>query len=179
MYGYQTGVNTFGLKADGTAYFGSNKNIQINGTEAKIVGNGGTGSMTLDLTANNSSEKAIDIKYNNQETFYVTYDGKAYLSGTINATSGKIGNWEINQGSIRGKDGKTVLSSEGVINTQYLTINNSQGELVGQLGQQEAGYFGLTAIKGQPIYLQSSSGIYINSWSLQDYIKGVINGTIN
>ena len=179
MYGYQTGVNTFGLKADGTAYFGSSKNIQINGTEAKIVGNGGTGSMTLDLTANNSSEKAIDIKYNNQETFYVTYDGKAYLSGTINATSGKIGNWEINQGSIRGKDSKTVLSSEGVINTQYLTINNSQGELMGQLGQQEAGYFGLTAIKGQPIYLQSSGGIYINSQSLQDYIKGVINGTVN
>lgn len=166
MYGYQTGVNTFGLKADGTAYFGSNKNIQINGTEAKIVGNGGTGSMTLDLTANNSSEKAIDIKYNDQETFYVTYDGKAYLSGTINATSGKIGNWEINQGSIRGKDGKTVLSSEGVIQTNYLNflpVIDDGTNVLGTISATSVGEDNALAILANNLVHISGNQIWLNA----------------
>lgn len=177
LYGYSQGINTFGLKADGTAYFGVGKAIQINGTEAKIEGNGGTGKMILDLMANSNSEKAIDIQYNNKSTFYVDYKGQAYLSGEINAIKGKIGNWTIDDGGI--KAGNTLLSSKGVINTQYLTINDSEGNLIGQLGQQESGHFGLTAISKKPIYLQSTEGIYINNQSLQDFIKGVINDNIN
>lgn len=110
LFGYQKGVNTFGLLSDGTAYFGaSNGKIQIDGTNSLIYGGNsknGANSMTLRLYNsdwNNSTNwgdtRAIDIRdSNNDASFYVTYDGKlhatgATISGNITLSSDSIIAW--------------------------------------------------------------------------------------
>lgn len=120
LYGYQAGVNSFGLTEDGIAYFGTeNKNrITIDGTSATIIGGkGGSDSegngMTITLSAATSSTDAIRI---GNGKFVVKYDGSftatsATISGNITATSGTIGGWTINQSSITA--GSTTLDSSG------------------------------------------------------------------
>lgn len=118
LYGFKDGINTFGLKDDGTAFFGAaagGGQIILDGQYAVIHG----GDVTVDrstgriepakngmyiVLADRSSSgtsqgakgstKAIGIGLNsdptiNKENFYVTYDG--YMS----AISGSIANWNI------------------------------------------------------------------------------------
>ncbi len=105
IYGYQNGVNTYGLLEDGTAYFGASGKggrIEINGTNATITGGGGgnaTSGMTITLANLNASEKTEAIKLG-AGAFTVLYDGsftatKATITGNITATSGQIGGWNI------------------------------------------------------------------------------------
>ena len=110
LFGFYQGMNTFGLLANtGQAYFGKNKEISIEPNSAMITGkesNAGK-TMTLRLTAERDTTKAIEFSSGN---FYVTYDGKihateAYISGEIQASSGKIGGWTI---------GSSTLSSGGI-----------------------------------------------------------------
>ena len=120
LYGYQSGVNTFGLMEDGKAFFGAKSGggqIVIDGTSA-IISGGGTevdskgeistlakNGMYLRL-ANKDIEgttKAIGIglldnknENKKEENFYVTYDGKlkansATVNGAIYAETGQIG----------------------------------------------------------------------------------------
>lgn len=120
LYGYQSGVNTFGLMEDGKAFFGAKSGggqIAIDGTSA-IISGGGTevdskgeistlakNGMYLRL-ANKDVEgttKAIGIglldnknENKKEENFYVTYDGKlkansATVNGAIYAETGQIG----------------------------------------------------------------------------------------
>ena len=124
LYGYQTGVNTFGLMQDGRAFFGAKSGggqIILDGRSAIIHGG--------DVTVNNSGiitpaangmylrladkgivgpTKAIGIGYGThanangkdvtEENFFVTYDGK------LKATEADIhGNIYANYGQIGGK----------------------------------------------------------------------------
>jgi predicted GH43/DUF377 family glycosyl hydrolase len=86
LYGYDSGVTTFALMEDGTAFFGSSDagRINIDGNSAVIYGGvtkGQSNSMVMTLRADDISEstKAIDIKgANKAEMFYVDYTGKLY-----------------------------------------------------------------------------------------------------
>lgn len=116
LYGYQSGVNTFGLTEDGKAFFGAKNGggqIVIDGTSA-IISGGDTkvegehitlakNGMYLRLANRDikGATKAIGIgrlndKNKVEENFYVTYDGRlkansATVNGTIYAETGQIG----------------------------------------------------------------------------------------
>lgn len=103
LYGYQAGVNSFGLTEEGKAYFGvaGKGRITIDGTSATISGGGGgtsTSGMTITLSAAASSADAIRVGNGN---FIVTYGGKltaksAVIDGTITAGAGSvIGGWTL------------------------------------------------------------------------------------
>ena len=115
LYGYKNGVNTFGLREDGTAFFGARSGggqISVDGNWAIISGGdteaSSTGTITpaangmyLRLADKNVGKetKAIGIGYDEdskEENFYVTYDGKlkatdADIQGNIYAVRGQIG----------------------------------------------------------------------------------------
>lgn len=120
LYGYNSGQNTFGLQANGKAYFGTgNGRIVIDGStgEATISGGGGGNSASgMTITLNNASGSADTqaIKLGNG-TFEVTYDGsltatQADITGTIKANTGQIG----------GSQGWTIET-----NRLYSNFNNS------------------------------------------------------
>lgn len=114
LYGYQLGVNTFGLMQNGKAFFGAKSGggqIVLDGRHATIFGG--------DVTLNESSGKitpaengmylvladkkvdgeikAVGIGYNGrEENFFVRYNGElkatgADIQGAIYANSGQIG----------------------------------------------------------------------------------------
>lgn len=101
LYGYQEGVNTFGLMEDGTAFFGASSGggrIKINGKSGSIKGGGGgnnsTG-MTINFANLNPGNNTTAIKIGGG-VFEVTYNGalkatSATIEGQIFAQSGKIG----------------------------------------------------------------------------------------
>lgn len=101
LYGYQAGVNTFGLMEDGIAFFGASSGggrIEINGKSGSIIGGGGgnnsTG-MTINFANFNPGKKTTAIKIGGG-VFEVTYDGalkatSATIEGQIFAQTGKIG----------------------------------------------------------------------------------------
>lgn len=101
LYGYQAGVNTFGLMEDGTAFFGASSGggrIEINGKSGSIKGGGGgdnsTG-MTINFADLNPGNNTTAIKIGGG-VFEVTYNGalkatSATIEGQIFAQSGKIG----------------------------------------------------------------------------------------
>lgn len=104
LYGYQAGENTFGLKQDGTAFFGAKSGggqIVIDGKTAKIQGGDGGDSETgmtitlADLSKNGTTKSTVAIKLG-AGAFQVNYDGSlkatsATVEGQIFAQSGKIG----------------------------------------------------------------------------------------
>lgn len=101
LYGYQEGVNTFGLMEDGIAFFGASSGggrIEINGKSGSIKGGGGgnnsTG-MTINFADLNPGNNTTAIKIGGG-VFEVTYNGalkatSATIEGQIFAQSGKIG----------------------------------------------------------------------------------------
>lgn len=101
LYGYQSGVNTFGLMEDGTAFFGAKSGggqIEINGKSGSIIGGGGgdnANGMTINFADLNPDKDTIAIKLGGG-VFQVNYDGtlratSATIEGQIFAQSGKIG----------------------------------------------------------------------------------------
>lgn len=155
IYGFQKGINTFGLTEDGNAYFGSEANgrITIVGKEATIYGGktkGSSNSMILRLSqsngsvvatgdmGDNESTKAIEIIGSKSNVFYVDY------SGYIKANAGKIANWTMNYLSADGgqvgyltsgttsslvAQNTTTLFSDGRIYCKY--IDASQKGIIG------------------------------------------------
>ena len=114
LYGYQKGVNTFGIKSDGEMYLGRTTEtgrIEFNGNSGQIWGGGGGGhptGMTIQLTNyvddggdpiedqdTRNKVKAIHI---GDEKFYVTYDGH------MSSVYGDIGGWTINEWGIFSPD---------------------------------------------------------------------------
>ena len=101
LYGYQSGVNTFGLMQDGAAFFGAKSGggqIIIDGTSATLSGGGGGNSsigMTITLADLNPGGNTYAIQVG-ADKFGVTYSGvmsaiDAEISGVIYATTGRIG----------------------------------------------------------------------------------------
>ncbi len=105
LYGYQKGVNTFGLMEDGTAFFGTKSGggqIIINGKSGHIEGGDGGDSatgMTITFADLNPGKNTDAIKIGGG-VFKVSYDG------TLNATSAEI------EGTIYAKQGKIGCSSK-------------------------------------------------------------------
>lgn len=123
LYGYQSGVNTFGLMEDGTAFFGAKSGggqIKIDGTSAEISGGDGGNSasgMTITLADLRASGSTDAIKIGNG-VFKVQYNGtltatNANVTGTITANSGYIGGtsgWTIAQYRLySNKSGSTYI----------------------------------------------------------------------
>lgn len=128
LYGYNSGQNTFGLQANGKAYFGTgNGRIVIDGStgEATISGGGGGNSASgMTITLNNASDSADTqaIRIGNGN-FYVTYGGQlnatgAVINGTITAAAGShIGGWIIGEHDFHSESsGQTYMA----LNSQYL-----------------------------------------------------------
>lgn len=183
LYGYSGGINTFGLMADGTAYFGaeSTGRITIDGKNALIYGGksrGGNNSMVLRLydekVAASSDTRAIEIKKDssdNKTSFYVTYNGKMYandveVTGNITATtltateSGTIANFTIDDTGLKG----------GSITCDNL-IANKAGEIVGWS-------FGTKELKGGRTQLNSEFGIFTNALTIRDETGSAKYGSI-
>ena len=128
LYGYNSGQNTFGLQANGKAYFGTgNGRIVIDGStgEATISGGGGGNSASgMTITLNNASgsadTQAIRIGNGN---FYVTYGGQlnatgAVINGTITAAANsRIGGWIIGEHDFHSE---SVGQAYVALNSQYL-----------------------------------------------------------
>ena len=123
LYGYQNGINTFALKENGEATFGSKQQITINGEKAQITGkNSGVDDgqyMTINLVNQGKDTKAIKIG----ERFSVDYDGtltatSGEFTGKVTATSGEIGGCEI-------KDGKLQIAEANIFGK--LTANVIDG----------------------------------------------------
>lgn len=125
LYGYQEGVNTFGLMEDGIAFFGASSGggrIEINGKSGSIIGGGGGNSstgMTINFANFNPGKKTTAIKIGGG-VFEVTYDGalkatSATIEGQIFAQSGKIGctsrnsndGWTIEKNKLYSGNGAT------------------------------------------------------------------------
>lgn len=151
LYGYQAGVNTFGLLQNGKAFFGAatgGGRIEIDGTSGTIYG-GGDGTnvggnaangMTIALANLNPAnpDKATAIKIG-AGVFEVKYNGaltasSADITGTVYALKGKIGStsksssdgWTIETGRLYSGSGATrvEINSQTATNTTTPTANN-------------------------------------------------------
>lgn len=103
LYGYQSGVNTFGLTEDGKAFFGAKSGggqIVIDGTSAIISGgNGGDNENGMTITLANlnpPSDKPTTAIKVGSGVFSVDYKGNlnassATVNGAIYAETGQIG----------------------------------------------------------------------------------------
>lgn len=149
LYGYKSGVNTFGLMEDGIAYFGAKSGggqIVIDGTSARIYGGGNqaqqggdaSNGMTITLADLRAAGTTNAIKIGGG-VFTVNYNGavtatSATISGTIYALSGKIGctsrtssdGWTIETNRLYSGSGSTrvELNSQTATNTSTPTNNN-------------------------------------------------------
>lgn len=137
LYGYQAGVNTFGLMQDGKAFFGAKSGggqIVIDGTKATLSGGGGGDStigMTITLADLNPGGNTYAIKVGAGK-FSVTYSGvlnavDAVIEGTIYATTGRIGcssksstdGWIIEKNRLYSGSGSTRVELNSDPNETY------------------------------------------------------------
>ena len=149
LYGYKSGVNTFGLMEDGIAYFGAKSGggqIVIDGTSARIYGGGNQAQqggdapngMTITLADLRAAGTTNAIKIGGG-VFTVNYNGaltatSATIDGVIYARSGKIGcssrtssdGWTIETNRIYSGNSSTrvELNSAAATNTTTPTNNN-------------------------------------------------------
>lgn len=127
LYGYQKGVNTFGIKADGKMYLGrtiETGRIDFDGNSGRIWGGGGGGKatgMTIQLTnyVDDGGDPINDEEERNQvkaiqigdDKFYVTYDGH------MSSVYGDIGGWTVNEWGIFSPDAN-IDENTGEIKTE-------------------------------------------------------------
>lgn len=142
LFGYNKGIRTFELESKtGNAYFGSNREITINSSQATIEGNckgNEDKRMILKLVADKDEEGNIDngthaIDIGNK-TFYVDYNGSltatsAYINGEIHSEKGEIGGWTITKDSIYANHGEsnltTIISSTDGIQTEHIALGSN------------------------------------------------------
>lgn len=114
LYGYQDGVNTFGIKTDGKMYLGRTTEtgrIEFDGNSGQIWGGGGGGhptGMSIQLTnyiddrgnpiEDQEARNEVKAIHIGDEKFYVTYDGH------MSSVYGDIGGWTINEWGIFSPD---------------------------------------------------------------------------
>lgn len=150
LYGYQAGINTFGLMENGVAYFGaktSGAQIVIDGTTAKIYGGGrnpaggssqvggdASNGMTITLANLQPSGNSDAIKIG-AGVFKVSYDGsliasKADITGAITANTGYLGGrngWTIQEYRVySSKSGSTHIELNCNPNETYAIWCGSQ-----------------------------------------------------
>ena len=106
LYGYKDGINTFALREDGKASFGTKGQITIDGENAQITGkNSGADDgqyMTINLVNMGNGTYAIRIG----DKFLIDYEGNlvctgATVTGIITATAGTIGGCSIDNGVLK------------------------------------------------------------------------------
>ncbi len=154
LYGYQAGVNTFGLMENGIAYFGAKSGggqIVIDGTTAEIYGGGnypaGSGQqqvggdapngMTITLADLRAAGTTNAIKIGGG-VFTVNYNGaltatSATIDGVIYARSGKIGcssrtssdGWTIETNRIYSGNSSTRVELNSATATNTTTPTNN------------------------------------------------------
>lgn len=154
LYGYQAGVNTFGLMENGIAYFGAKSGggqIVIDGTTAEIYGGGnypaGSGQqqvggdapngMTITLADLRAAGTTNAIKIGGG-VFTVNYNGaltatSATIDGVIYARSGKIGcssrtssdGWTIETNRIYSGNSSTRVELNSAAATNTTTPTNN------------------------------------------------------
>ena len=99
--GYSDALATFSLEADGIVGAYRDKRLEF-GNNGLTVYNGG---FRIKSSAGAESE----------EVFSVDENGNLSLKGKVNATSGQIGNIELNNGSLTGKNESFVISENGIV----------------------------------------------------------------
>lgn len=153
LYGYKDGVNTFALREDGKATFGTKAQITIDGENAQITGkNSGADDgqyMTINLVNQGNGTYAIQIG----EKFLVDYEGNlkcinADVAGTIIATAGTIGGCSI-------IDGKLIVPTAnitGVLSASQIDVANitiGAGQITGVLDAEHIDVKNITIDAGQ------------------------------
>lgn len=153
LYGFYQGTQSFGFKNDGTAFIGTSGagRIEFDGSQGIIQSanfnwtSNKTG-MQINLLTGKIQAKDVD------------------LYGRIEATSGKIGDWEISGGAIT--NNYTTLSSDGKISCSNIAINGGsinigvlfEVDSIGQLTASNANISGtITASDGN-----------IGEWEISD-----------
>ena len=112
LYGYNGGVNSFGLLENGNAYFGPNKEIYFDVTDPENV---------------NATIAGWDIGTNKLSS--PSSNTVLYANGRIDCdllyadSGGSIGGWEISSEGLTG--GKTTLNSDGTITCNKLVADTS------------------------------------------------------
>ena len=155
LYGYKNGINTFALREDGKASFGTKGQIAIDGENAQITGkNSGADDgqyMTINLVNMGSGTYAIRIG----DKFLVDYEGNlkcvnANISGSIVSNNAVIGGVQI-----VAENGSLQLPAANIIgqlianqiNADGLKVTN--GEFSGELKAATGNFTGsLTATEG-------------------------------
>lgn len=172
LYGYQDGINTFALKEDGVATFGSKQQITIDGDKAQITGKNGTTDdsqyMTINLINLGTGTYAIRIG----DKFLVDYEGNlictnATVTGTINANAGSIGGCNIVNNVLQvGKANITEIDAgsikSGTLDCGQITVSGLTADSI------QSGTLG-----GDVIYAGTISASNITGGTLQaDVIYG-------
>lgn len=189
LYGYNSGQNTFGLQANGKAYFGTgNGRIVIDGStgEATISGGGGGNSASgMTITLNNASgsadTQAIRIGNGN---FYVTYGGQlnatgAVINGTITAAANsRIGGWIIGEHDFHSESGGQAYVA---LNSQYLntaTVNDDAyyAMWAGRTSGYSASQYTFAVTKTGVLYAKSGN---IGGWVMTSNGFESSNGNIH
>lgn len=159
LYGYKSGLNTFGLMEDGKAFFGAKTGggqIVIDGTSAMIYGGDGPNAengMTItlaDKSVDGKITKAINI--GNGKT-YINYDGYLY------SKYGKIGGWNITENQLYCKQ-----SSADQTRAIYLdsNVNSKYGIWLGSNNPEHAKF---SVTKDGVVYSIAGE---IGGWTLND-----------
>lgn len=131
LYGYRDGVTTFGLKTDGTAFFGAQSTggqIRLDGYAGIIAGGGVTvngdnvtsasNGMYIRLANKNTdgnNTKAIGVgrisEQDATENFYVRYDGHMFaIEGKIGGTDHDKYGWTIKHGQLYSGTGDSYVA---------------------------------------------------------------------
>lgn len=200
LYGYQEGVNTFGLMEDGTAFFGAKSDggqiyidgkwAVISGGDVKVNKNGkiepATNGMYLHLADKEvkGTTKAIGIGLvsdTKEENFYVTYDGKlkateAEIEGTIYAKQGKIG-----CSSKSSSDGWTIEKNKlySGSDSNHVELNsNSEEEFAMWAGSNDS-----TSAKNSKFAVSKNGKLYakegnIGGWEMMGSYLKATSGTV-
>ncbi len=206
LYGYQSGINTFGLMQNGRAFFGAKSGggqIIIDGTSAEIYGGGDNNQkggdsktgMTIALANLNPSEpeKVEAIKVS-QGKFAVYYSGKmmateADIAGMIYALGGQIGcddkkkgGWYITKDKLYSGliSRKTYVELNSDENSKYAIIAGKSDQDV-QLEIDEN--TGLITKCNAPFLVTREGTVYANNASIKgtveaDYIVANKKGQI-
>lgn len=197
LYGYQAGINTFGLMQNGEAFFGSKSGggqIYINGNDATIEGGGGGDSengMTITLANLDRKGEAIKLGAGN---FIVNYAGEltansANIQGDIYANSGQIGGtarsggWQIISNRIySGSGSKYVALDSGTEGIDYAIWAGSSAPTSAKFSVKRDGSLYATSanIKGtiEADSLIANKSGEIGGWTISSNKITSNNGTI-
>ena len=176
-----TGSTSFSIPGENDDYYTGNTAMLIITNDSGDGINGATGTDENGYTQqvqNSSTRKGVVITADGS-----LYANKGFFSGTINATSGKIGGWTINSKSISAtntSDGVTtsiILSSSGKISlASNAIIEDEQGN---EIYTVDSGFvLDAVAKKFKITNIDIVSGTVSNSTTLQSAVQGEDNVTI-